>query len=526
MSSFSAPLPDLSRWRAAGTLALALAAALALALAPPAVRANGWQWHSIPRPALLAGLESESAAYRAYAARALGYRRDEKVIGTLVAMLEDPDEEVIVKTDILRALGRIREPAATPALIRMLRQEAEAKLRAEAAGALGALATPEALPALLEALDRKQDLVVRTQVVSALGGFTDSRAIDALARVLRTAKARTLRRQAMLALGRTGSAEAAPPLLEALAKARTDRARAAVVEALGRTGVPAARGPLTELLERTAGVALRVRITMALGTIADGSAAPNLISLLDDPVAAVQFHAVQGLAEAADPRAVAPLMELYRRLAERQAAVGLPEIRADPLPYLADLSLRFEIVRTLTALDAPAAGEVLLEAAQALEFPADSAVTLRLNEGAYELRRAAIHGLGYSKSPEAARFLAGEPLDDDDFRLRAAAVRALGVLGQAEAAAALAPRLADEVAEVRWEAALVLGRLGDRSAAPALRGRLSDVHPEVRKQAVLSLGYLGAAESAAAIEAVRAGDEEAQVREAARAALAMLGKGG
>ncbi len=524
MNFFSAPLSAAKYWRAAGTLALA--AVLAAVLAPPAAHANGWQWHSIPRDSLLAGLASESPAYRSFAAQAFGYRRDDEVVGRLIAMLDSGDETVPVKTEVMRALGRIGDRRAVPVLTRILRQEEVSKLREEAADALGELAAPETLPELLEALEREQDLVVRTQVVAALGSFPEPSAIAALSRESRTAKARTLRRRAVLALGRTGSVAAAPPLIEALAQARSDRARAEVVGALARTRAAAARAPLIELLERTTSVALRVRIAMALGAIAGGSAAPTLIDLLEDEVSAVRFHAIQGLAQAGDPRAVEPLTALYQRLADRHAGLDVARILADPIPYLSALSLRFEIVRALTILDAPEARSVLLDAARPRDLPRDSSLALRLTEGVYELRRAAIHGLGYSESSQAARFIAAGPLEDRDFRLRAAAVRALGVLGQADVVAALIPRLGDEKAEVRWETAFVLGRLGDQGAVQPLLGRLSDDHPEVRKQALLSLGYLGAVEAAAAIEAVLANDEEAQVRDAAQAALAMLRKRG
>lgn len=524
MNFFSAPLPAAKYWRA--VRALALTAVLAALLAPPAAHANGWQWHSIPRDSLLAGLADESPAYRSFAARAFGYRRDREVIGRLIAMLDSADETVPVKTEIMRALGRIGDRGAVPALTRILRQDEISKLREEAADALGELAAPETLPELLEALERERDLVVLTQVVAALGSFPEPSAIAALSRQSRTAKARTLRRRAILALGRTGSAAAAPPLIEALARARSDRARAEVVGALARTRAPAARAPLIALLGRTTSAALRVHITMALGAIAGGSAAPTLIDLLEDEVSAVRFHAIQGLAQAGDPRAVEPLTALYQRLAERHAGLDAAQILGDPIPYLSALSLRFEIVRALVALNAPAARAVLLDAAGRRDFPRDSSLALRLTEGVYELRRAAIHGLGYSESSEAARFIAAEPLEDRDFRLRAAAVRALGVLGQADVVAALIPRLGDETAEVRWETAFVLGRLGDQGAVRPLLGRLSDDHPEVRTQALLSLGYLGAAAAAAAIEAVAADDAEAKVREAARAALAMLRQGG
>ena len=67
----------------------------------------------------------------------------------------------------VQILGEIRDPAATPALIEVLR-EGDLNLRAQAAAALGKLGGPDAERALLAALE-DPEWQVRAQAAKALG---------------------------------------------------------------------------------------------------------------------------------------------------------------------------------------------------------------------------------------------------------------------------------------------------------------------------------------------------------------------
>ena len=137
-----------------------------------------------------------------------------------------------------------------------------------------------------------------------------------------------------------------------------------------------------------------------------------------------------------------------------------------------------------------------------------------------------VHGLGYSRSRDAATLLAGRAgLGDADPRLRAVAVRSLGVLGFAEAADQVMPLLDDPSPEVRWTAAKVLGRLAERRAVAPLIARLSDGTAEVRRQAALGLGYLGDPAARDALARAEKGDPSRSVRTAASYAWELLGKG-
>jgi len=165
----------------------------------------------------------------------------------------------------------------------------------------------------------------------------------------------------------------------------------------------------------------------------------------------------------------------------------------------------------------------MLDAAKPRPVRRDSQRSLRLAEAIYELRRTAVYGLGYSRSPKAAEYLAGTAgIGDTDPRIRATAVRFLGALGFPGTVPRVAPMLDDPSPEVRWTAAMVLGRLGDPESGPALVARLADRHGEVRRQAALSLGYLGDPAFREAVTHAADIDSSERVREAASYAAELL----
>jgi HEAT repeat protein len=491
--------------------------AIALAVSAVPARANGWEHWGIPLEVLLKALASDQPEHQVAAGRSLGYRRETSAIAPMLELIGRAETPATVTSAILDALGRIGDSRALPALHRVLQESPREELRADAATALGAIGAAESRAQLLIALRREPTLVGRAAIVSALGAWRDAEAIAALAALLDDPRHRALRPRAIQALGRMGS-PAAPPLLSALQTARSDGARIEIVDALGRTGAPEAVGRLSALLSPSASPELRVRVAAALGAIGDGSAVPTLIALLSDEAAPVRYYAVRSLAEANDIRAAEPLRQLFARLVASPAP-------ADSAQHLADLTLQIDIVSALIETDAPGSLALFASALAPREFPRDSALGLRLNQGVYELRRAATVGLGYSNSTAAGPLLVDGPLVDRDSRLRAAAVRALGVLGTALGRTpldTLVPRLSDESPEVRWETAFVLGRTGAKAAAAPLAERLADDHAEVRRQAALSLGMLGALEARAALAAMAERDPDQRTRAAAAAALSVL----
>lgn len=489
--------------------------------APLPATANGWEHWGIPLDVLLAAVQGDQPDYQVAAARSLGFRKETAAVEPLLKLAGDREVPTPVASTAIEALGRIGDARALPALQETLRADPREDVRAAAATALGMMPAPASLDPLLAALANDPAVVVRSAAVEALGAYDDARAVEALAGVVADPRQRGLKLRAIRALGASGPAGSAP-LLQALESSRSDGERAEIVDAIGVTGAKAAVEPLTGLLERTRDPGLRLRLAVALGAIRDGSAAPALIALLEDESIPVRLFAVRGLADTKDPRAAEPLRRIVRDVATRHAALSEEQILAAPATVLARETLRREALSALVEINPTDSFAEFAAALPRREFPRDSSLGLRLNEGEYERRRIAVLGLGYGKLPAAAALLRG-PLADADFRLRAAAVRAFGILGRAEEAPMVIDRLDDEQPEVRWEAAFVLGRLGDPQAAAPLEKVLADPHEEVRAQAALSLGYLGARDAVAGLERLRTSDPRERVRAAAASALASLG---
>ena len=475
--------------------------------------ANGWEWHSIPRKALIAALASEQTATKIYAIRAFGYRRDKVVVPQLIGLAASPEQLLAIRRAAIRALANIRDRRAVASLVASLRAEPSPELRGLSAAALGEIGGDASLVAIAKAFKSETALLARIEMIAAFGRFRDRRAVAPLAALLASAKSTNIRRRAAIALGQGRHPAATQALAEAVERPQNQSFTGDLVDAIGRTGGPGAAPPLTALMGRSRDPLLRIRITIALGSITDGDASKLLIKLLDDPRPPIRFHAIRGLATSGNKTAAPALMTAYDAIATDKTT--------HPLDHLLALTLRYEIVRALTALDPVGAAAILRKAANTAQFPRNSAVMLRLNEARYELRRAAIWGLGYSDAAKTVEYLLRSAIGDRDFRIRSVATRSLGVLNRTAALPALLQRLRDPVAEVRWQAAIVLGRLKSEIPVPPLIAGLKDPHPEVRRQAALALGYLGA-KSAAAMLARLAADKSAKVRAAARQAHGLV----
>ena len=485
--------------------------------------ANGWEHWGIPLKVLLDTLDGDDPGYRLRAARSLGFRRELSALPRLLQMLRDSDERPRVRSEVAQALARIGDQRAVPGLINVLRTDPREELRGIAATSLGHLALESAVKPLITALETEQNLLVQIDIVSALGAFSHPMAVAALSEILESETNTSLHRRAIIALGRSSAPEATTPLLEALRVARNDSERATIVTALGRIANTKARRDLENLFDATKTPMLKVQVAAALGAIRDGSVVPKLIEMLDDDLAAVRFFAVDALAAAKDTSAAVPLRLLYRRATAASASLVEPLSRQSIATFLAEQSLRVAVIRALTALEPKKSVGEFLDAAAPHEKPRTSALGLRLNEGFFELRRAALVGLGYSRTKAATNFLTNSGvLSDRDFRLRATALRALGVLRDPSSASAVVALLDDGIAEVRWVAAKVLGRLGNVAMAQEIHQHLDDPHPEVRRQAALSLGYLKYRASCPNLVKLSKRDETKVVREAASMTLAHL----
>ena len=332
-----------------------------------------------------------------------------------------------------------------------------------------------------------------------------------------------LRLQAIRSLGRAGNKGAAPVLRGAFAFSSELEEQVAIVRALGQLQDAEAVSLLTIVAQTEEEIWLRFEAVVALGTIRGGDGIATLIALLDDPLPAIQFAAVQGLRERRAQGALPSLLALGQKLAGQIDQPDSPT-SSEPLQRrLAQIEIQRELLRTVTEL-APAQGlDLYLNMAVQEDLPKTDLAALKLAAERYELRRVALYGLGYTDSTKAEAFLRGPyGLGERDPRLRALSLRSLAVLGFPEAVTVITPYVEDQSLDVRLQAAVALGRLGDPAAVPALLVALTDGSSLVRREAAQSLAYLGATTTIPTLEALADTDPDESVRAAASDSLKLL----
>jgi HEAT repeat protein len=295
-------------------------------------------------------------------------------------------------------IGVSKSPRVVPAVVGVLRDDSDERLREAAAVALGRIA------------ERLAGRPVGEKVP-----FTAGR--DALIGALRTDRSTRVRAAAATALGRLDRADAAgavADLASAVASSATPApARAAAAESLRRIGkdaeeaVPALRQALQD---RTTDEATRVRAALALGNVGDTGrdALPTLLAVLNDAQASA---------------------ELIRAVADTVGRLG-PEAAA-AAPRLGEL---------LTSKGSDA--ETRRAAAAALDhFGTDARLALPALRGALQdddrfVRTLALHVLGQQalpSGPDAHATIAAvlTCLGDRVVEVRVAAVETLSTLGPA-----------------------------------------------------------------------------------------------
>ena len=512
------------RYRLGGALAFAL---ILLIQTPRPAATNGWEHGAVPFETLIEALSFESPAIREQAAHSLGFRGQAEAVKPLLDRLALPEPDGGVRQSIYEALGQLGASKALPALTSCLTEESAAPIRAHCIEALSRLGTIDALDIILRALARTTNSLERDHAVDALGGFADARAVAALTGLLPAEGDRLLRQRVLLALGRTGADAAVAPVLNAFETAQSDDERFAALHALADLRSPAATDVLSAALARAENPRLRAAIAVALGASRDGEAAGTLLALLEDPVPAVRYIAVDALQSLGIRSAAPALAALARREAATLTGRSAAELAADRLRTIAALSLQTRALRAAVALEPARATEALLDAAEPREVARGSTAGLQIAAALYRLRRIALYGLGYAEAAhrEAALALLLGPagIGDADARLRAVAVRSLGVLAAPDAADRIRPLLgSDPSADVRMTAARVLGLLHDHASTAALVAALADPHALVRKEAALALGYLREPSARAKLEALAARDRNETVRDAAAYALTLF----
>lgn len=419
---------------------------------------NGFAYHGISTQALLAGLRHPHPDDRAEAARSLGIRQEKAAVEQLLARLQDEQERDVVKHAVLDALGRIGDPRALQPIIEVLQHEGNGELRASAAQALGLFSDARARQALLDALQSEQKIVVQAAVVGALGHLQHEQAVNPLLALLRQTRQPELRREIARSLGTIGDPRAVKPLLAIMQQAPNDPGlESTAIVALGQIGDPLAIEPLLRAFDAE-DLVTRLRVIEALGKIGHRNATQPLLNRLQ-----------QSLAETSS-LATEPITQTFAE-------------------HMSLLHEQTAIVQALGRIQDPRAVDGLRQALAMRAFAQDSAEGLRLREGIYQRRRAAMVALSQLVAQQVVDALVGL-LQDQDGQIRAEAARLLGAYGDVRSVEQLIAVLQDPQADVRLEATHALGQLGASQAVTALIGRLQDPHASVCEQAVLALTRL------------------------------------
>jgi HEAT repeat protein len=250
-------------------------------------------------------LRSAQPRDRADAASRLGQARATEAVGSLVAVLDDPDETVRVTA--IRALGQIGDRRAIPALVRRA-DDPLGSVRLALCQALGQLGDPAGIPTLA-ALLHDPDETIRLGAARALGKIDQGKGNRTLTTAALRDPSEAVRRHARKVLAERGGREALPELLAALAGDEAEvRAHAATV----------------------------------LADLGDAAAAPALLRAVEDPAPAVRAEAARALGRVAptDPGVAAALrarlaverdplcqVDLAWNLAKTGDRSGLPRIR-------------------------------------------------------------------------------------------------------------------------------------------------------------------------------------------------------
>jgi HEAT repeat protein len=285
--------------------------------------------------------QTPSGMMRREATKALGRIRDPKAVPALMAIIEQSDNDPILQGMAITALGQIGDQRAVQPLVQILdADDPVLRLRTiEALGSLGHRDASRSLTTRLQAqlktaallpiqpihktfTDHLRLLHEQTALVHALGKLQDPRSVDGLYQALTGQEfprdsAEGLRLRESLYQRRRAA-------MVVLSKLKPDRIVDLLVSLLQDPDEPiraeAARllGDLHDvragapLIAALADTAVEVRLEAAgaLGKLQASQAVSSLIARLQDPSALVRERTVQALADLRDKRAIAPLMAL------------------------------------------------------------------------------------------------------------------------------------------------------------------------------------------------------------------------
>ena len=220
--------------------------------------------------------------------------------------------EIAARRQAARALGRMGDTAAVPALIKALK-DADAGVRADAARALGHLKRAQAVPGLIQAL-ADPAINVRINAAYALGEIKDGRAAAALLKAL-TSPSWHVRDQAAWALRELGDAAIAPRLVAMLDQPNADVDH--VIWIL-RGVSPEQTSKALATMSKAPDGAVRRRAVALISALPAAQSVDLLCEALRDPDATVRAAAVTAVKDGADERALPAVQALIERETDAQ----------------------------------------------------------------------------------------------------------------------------------------------------------------------------------------------------------------
>ena len=438
----------------------------------------------------------------------------ETPVDAMSAELEHPN--YVIRKEAVLGLGLSKDRKSLEILTGILGDKSEYKsIRASAATALGTLLDERAAPSLLAALDDKH-IEVRTQVVAALGAIREARAVDKLIEMFYAPlEDKVVKAACVTALGLIGSEKAETVLLDIL-ETDTEKGAifTNAVTGLGELKSTRAVPKLIEILEdqslemdvRTDALvklSARTKAAIALANIKDQRAAEAFgrrlvdeseygIAIVDKDGKKIPKHNwgwenfVIATKPFRLPAFVAPKMiqriedPLEEWPVKAYAANALAKSDApDVVPRIRELLASPTVqIRQHTALGV---GEGNLS-----EFK-DDLVKKMLGDGEAnaDVRRWATQGLGDLGDPSVVAAIA-ETLNNDAnvIALRQDAALALGKIGGDAAVTALSEKLktlqaSQSEKKLRIDLLKALGEAKSQKAVPALKTALEDLDGDI-----------------------------------------------
>jgi quinoprotein glucose dehydrogenase len=411
--------------------------------------------------------EGRSLLARLHAVWGLGQvaRKEPAAVTALLPLLNDRESEV--RAQAAKTLGDVRAAAAADKLVKLL-ADAEPRVKFFAAQAQGRIGSKEAVPAVLALLrgNADKDAYLRHAGVMALAGAGDVPALLAAA----DDSSASVRLGVALALRRLRSPEIARFLADPESPLVLEAARA-----IYDLPIEAALPQLAALVTQPRlPDALGYRVLNAnfrLGQPANAEAVAAFAARADAPET-LRIEALRELAEWATPAGRDRVMGLWRPLSPRPADIAADAVR----PRLAALftgpdKVRQEAAKLAAGLGIREIGPLLVDMAADAKRPAS-------------VRVEALRALGGLKDSRLETAMA-RALDDADPRVRTEGRRLLARLRPADALSRLGKVLEDGTTLERQGAFTILGDMKGPES-DSLLGRWLDsllagkVAPEVR----------------------------------------------